>query len=322
MIVDAHTHAYDRICGVTQYGVARSSGYGFIDLGSNHLHRLLPPSFVDSVSPCEVLIQYMDWVGVNRAVLLTQNIYGYTNDYLSDCVKKYPARFVALGSIDPLAKESERTLEYLLGSGGLKGLKLDLGAKMGLLALRPDFKLNDPRLGPIWEVLERHNATLAIDLGGSYGTPGHQLGELRSILETNPNLKLVICHLGFPPCLSDGGTGTEEQWYELLDLANSFQVWFDTAIFWLCTMLKTGREEHPYPTLKEYLRKCYDRIGPYKMMWGTDFPSILLWSTYEQNLGWIRNVMAHWQSEEKSAILWKNAAEAYGFKDIDENKVS
>ena len=58
-----------------------------------------------------------------------------------------------------------------------------------------------------------------------------------SVLETNPNLKLVICHLGFPPCLSDGGTGTDEQWYGLLDLANSFQVWFDTAIFWFCTVV-------------------------------------------------------------------------------------
>lgn len=318
MIIDGHTHAYDRICGITQYGVARSLGYGKIDFGVNHPHRLLPPSFIDSISPCELLIKYMDWVGVDKAVMLTQNIYGYTNDYLSNCVRNNPTRFVALGSLDPLAKDSERTLEYLLSKMGLNGLKLDLGAKIGILALHPNFKLNNSYLMPIWELLEKHKATLTLDLGGSYGTPGHQLIEIGSVLETYPKLKLVTCHLGWPPCLDDGGTGTEKQWYELLDLADSFQVWFDTAVFAFSTMLKGGNEQYPYPTIQEYFRKCYDHIGASKIIWGTDVPSILIWSTYTQNLDWIKAMIANLSLEEKDAILWKNAAEAYGFKDIDE----
>ena len=316
MIIDAHTHAYDRICGVTQYGVARPLGYGNVDLGADHPHRLLPPSFTDSISPCELLMEYMAWVGVDKAVLLTQNMYGYTNDYLSDCVRTYPDKFVALGSLDPLAVDSKHTLEYLISNKGLSGLKLDLHTQIGMLALRPDFKLNNPYLMPLWELLAERSMTLALDLGGSYGTPGHQLAEIRAVLEAYPKLKLVICHLGFPPCLDDGGTGTEKEWHQLLDLADAFPVWFDTAVFWFSTMLKGGNEQYPYPTLKEYFRKCYDRIGGSRMIFGTDMPTILLWATYAQCIDWIEVMTADLAPEERDAILWKNAAAAYGFPNV------
>lgn len=321
MLIDGHTHVYDRICGVTQYGVSKALGYGMIDLGINRPQRVLPPGFVDSICPCEILLKYLDWSGIDKAVLLTQNVYGYANSYLAECVNRYPDKFVALGSLDPMSKESNNNVEYLITEVGLKGIKLDMGSNLGLLALRPDFKLNDPYLMPIWKLIEKHNATLTIDLGGTFGTPGHQLDEIKSVLEAAPELKLVIAHLGFPPILDDGGTGHEKQWHELLDLTKSFRVWFDTAIFWFSTLLKDGNEQFPYPTLQKYFKKCYEQIGASKMIWGTDMPTILLWSTYNQNVEWIKSVTADLSREEKEAILWKNAAEVYDFKDIKPNIV-
>lgn len=315
MIIDAHTHVYDRICGVTQYGVSRAVGYGMIDLGVNQPNRILPPGFKDSVCTSEVLLKYLDWAGVDKAVLLTQNVYGYANNYLAECMKNYPDKFIALASLDPMAKDSRENLEYLLGEIGLKGLKLDLGSNLGLLALRPDFKLDDPYLTPVWKLLEKYDAALTVDLGGTYGTPGHQLSEIKSLLDTAPNLKLVVAHLGFPPCLDDGGNGNERQWHELLDLSKTHRVWFDTAMFWFSTLLKNGKEEYPYPTLQMYFQKCYDRIGPSKLIWGTDLPTILLWSTYNQNVEWIKTAVHGFSQPEKEAILWKNAAEVYGFKE-------
>jgi len=63
------------------------------------------------------------------------------------------------------------TLDYLLSEKGLSGLKLDLHTETGMLALRPDFKLNDSYLMPLWELLEKRGMTLSLDLGGSYGRP-------------------------------------------------------------------------------------------------------------------------------------------------------
>lgn len=75
-------------------------------------------------------------------------------------------------------------------------------------------------------------------------------------------------------------------------------------------------------TVQEYFRMCCDHIGASKMIWGTDLPSILTWSTYAQNLDWIKAMIVNLSLVERDAILWKNAAEVYGFKDIGEKKTS
>ncbi len=314
MIIDAHTYTYDRICGVTQYGVARSLGYGLADFGANRLYRFLPPAFVDSTCPIETLAAYMDWVGIDKAVLLTSNIYGYANEYLADCVKRFPDRFVAIGSLDPLASNSLETLEHLLLVLGCKGINLHLESHAGLLATRPELRLDDQRLADLWKMLERQESTLVIDFGGSYGTPGHQLTELRVVLETCPDLKVVVSRLGFPPVLNDGGWGTDQDWHDLLDLAAVFNVWFDTAIFSFATALKTGAQEYPYPLLQEVFRRALDRIGPSKLIWGSDMPSALCWATYSQNLKWIEAEVSTLTRVEQNMILWRNAAQAYGFE--------
>jgi predicted TIM-barrel fold metal-dependent hydrolase len=313
MIIDAHTYIYDRICGVTQYGVARPLGYGLANFGANRLNRFLPPAFVDSNCPVETLLAYLDWLGIDKAVVLTQNVYGYANDYVAESVRRFPDRFVGVGSLDPLASNSSETLEFLLLSLGLKGINLDLGAHSGLLALRPDFRLDDQRVTTLWKFLEHQESTLVLDFGGSYGTSGHQLAELRLVLESCPDLKIVVSHLGFPPILGDEGWGTDHDWHDLLDLAIDFNVWFDTAIFWFSTALKGGAEEYPYPSLQEVFRRALDRIGPSKLMWGTDMPAVLCWSTYPQNLRWIEAEISALSQHEQDMILWKNALQVYDF---------
>jgi predicted TIM-barrel fold metal-dependent hydrolase len=313
MIIDAHTYTYNRICGVTQYGVARPLSHGLADFGANRLNRFLPPSFVDSTCPVETLIAYLDWAGVDKAVLLTNNIYGYANAYLAECVNRFPGRFVALGSLDPLASGSLDTLEHLILGLNFRGINLQLGADAGLLAMRSEFRLDDQRLVELWKLLERQEAALAIDFGGSYGTPGHQLIELRVLLETCPDLKVVISHLGFPPVLNDGGWGTDQDWHDLLDLAATFNVWFDTATFSLSTALKAASEEFPYPSLQEVFKRVLDRLGPSKLLWGSELPAVLCWSTYAQNLRWIEAELSPLTRAEQNMILWRNAAQVYGF---------
>jgi predicted TIM-barrel fold metal-dependent hydrolase len=311
MIIDGHAHAYNRICAVTQYGVAHALNYGKIDLGADHPYRLLPPAFVNSISPREILMEYMAWAGVEKAVLLTQNIYGFNNDYLSECIQAHPDKFAAIAGIDPCNRDAASTLETLIDQKHLAGLKLDLNAQIGLMSLRPEFKLNHPGLDPVWKLLENRGRTLALDFAGPPGTPGHQLQEFRAVLEKYPTLKVVICHLGFPPCLNDAGDEAEKKWAELLDLSKSFNVWFDTAIFSFSTQLKTGPENYPYPTLKETFQKCVDRIGGSRLIFGTDIPSILLWLTYPQCVEWITDVTAKLPTPDREAILWKNADRVY-----------
>ncbi len=63
--------------------------------------RMIPKEFGgDQVTP-EHLLQVMDKNGVEKAVLLQGNFYGYQNYYTHLAVKKYPDRFAGAGAYDP-----------------------------------------------------------------------------------------------------------------------------------------------------------------------------------------------------------------------------
>src|SRR6516165_10157456 len=72
----------------------RSGGYGrfvwTVD-GADYAKQYLPPYLSDLSHPPEMLVAQMDYVGIDRAVLHASPIMGMLNDYLAECVRRYPA---------------------------------------------------------------------------------------------------------------------------------------------------------------------------------------------------------------------------------------
>ena len=56
-------------------------------------------------SPVETLIGYMEWCGIDRALLMPNPYYGYHNDYFIESVKKYPEKLRAVALVDLLKGE-------------------------------------------------------------------------------------------------------------------------------------------------------------------------------------------------------------------------
>ena len=102
--------------------------------------RVMPPSFVDTTTPPEVVLEYMDYSGVDCAVLMQSFMYGNHNEYLAKVIKKYPDRFIgAFAIVDP--RKGKAAIE-----------ELDWIADLGLLvpnrAARYAFRLDDPQYDP------------------------------------------------------------------------------------------------------------------------------------------------------------------------------
>lgn len=99
LIIDTHTHIFESISGTHNRLPLFSAGYGKVKNG-NQILQLLPPSFKDSNSTTEILLNYMDWFCVDKAILVLNVFYGYHNGYAYEAVRKYPNRFKALALVD------------------------------------------------------------------------------------------------------------------------------------------------------------------------------------------------------------------------------
>ena len=70
MIIDAHAHTMRHVQGQSGKGPTRSLAYGKVKRGTNKVLRMLPPMCQGTSFPAEVLLENLDWTGVDKAVLL------------------------------------------------------------------------------------------------------------------------------------------------------------------------------------------------------------------------------------------------------------
>ena len=104
MIVDAHLHVW------------RSSP----DHPNPGATIVSPTSDV----PVELLKQYMDEHGVDRAVVVQPLYPGEDNSYVADCAARDPDRLAAVCYVDPRREGADRRLRYWVRERGCRGLRI------------------------------------------------------------------------------------------------------------------------------------------------------------------------------------------------------
>jgi len=303
-IVDIHMHCIPFFCGFKNgEWIMRSGKYGKVRLKKGVEERWMPPSFVNSNTDPEMLIEYMDWVGVDKAVLLQAPCYGDHNEYIAEVLEKYPDKFIAgFAVIDP-REDIEKIIarvEYTIGELNFKGVKFE----------PPDtpFWLDDSKYDLLWEKIIELDCFLALDLGLDKESPySFQLEQLKSVVRKFPSLKLIVLHLGWSKLWD------REQKYpfpilqDTLSLAKySSNVWFG-----LSSIQEMEEGEYPYPRTQEIIKAAFETVGSDKLLWGSDFPSILRWCTYKQALDLVKEHCDFLGEKDKRLILGENAIKLF-----------
>ena len=186
-------------------------------------------------------------------------------------------------------------------------VKLECSEATGLCGLHPNARLDMPNIAWLWDELERRGLVLTLDLG-AIGSRSYQTGAVRAIAQGHPDLRIVIAHLGQPNPSAETDVARWDLWQEQIDLGQLPNVWFDTAA--LPAYLPD--EDFPYPTAERYLHLALERIGPSKILWGTDLPGLLRHLNYPQL---VKLAKLHTQSlspDEQAMILGENAMRVYG----------
>jgi predicted TIM-barrel fold metal-dependent hydrolase len=307
-VIDAHMHVIPAFFGERNGTTLHGCGYGKVRYSvrgdwrpgaKRGERRVMPPSFVETTATPAVAMEYMDWVGVESAVLMQSLMYGDHNEYAADLIRQHPTRFIAgFAVVDPRDGEAAlEKLDWVIKDLGLLGAKLE----------PPDmpFWLDDPKYSAFWKRMENLGAILSIDLG--WDPPSNpynfQIDQLRRVLERCPALRVLVQHLGVSYLWDERQSDPFPELQRTLALKRFPNVWFDiTGLPEFCP-----DEEYPFPRAQRILEVAARAVGVERIIWGSDFPAILGEDvTYRQCLNLVQKNCPFLSKEELGLVLGKN----------------
>lgn len=128
-------------------------------------------------------------------------------------------------------------------------------------------------------------------------------------VRAHPDLRFVVDHIAKPLIK----TGELEPWESLMrTLATHENVW--CKISGLVT--EADHESWTVRELKPYVERIVDMFGTGRILYGSDWPVVLLASSYEEALQSTLDALPSLTDEELAAFLGGNAAEVYRLHDL------
>jgi predicted TIM-barrel fold metal-dependent hydrolase len=262
--------------------------------------------------PPEILLQCMDWAGIEKAVLLQGPFYGEQNAEVAEAVKNWPDRFVGAAFVDPWARDAQKLFFRAVEEEGFRVVKLELTVNTGLAGLHAGgLDLDDPRLAWFWKELDARRMVLTLDLGPVDG-PCYQTCVLARLIQEFPNIKVVIAHLAQPASHVEQDPELWSLWEEQIQLGREPTVWFDLSAL----PDRVENEEYPFPTVGRWIRRAVELIGAKKLMWGSDAPGLLAVGNYRQLLALMIEHLKFLSPTEQELILGKTAQHVYPFPPV------
>ncbi len=282
MIIDAHLHLWDRQQGRVNGKPVVALKDGRSDFGGE-LRQMMPPYMLDGRNTVEMLMANMNYAGVSGCVVTQEYIDGNQDAYLLKCKERYKERMKICCLYEEKPLEDTWVLQF-------DGVKICAGRleNQDLSAHKAIFSQAD-RLGKF----------VSIDMAEG----DVQVGALKEIAETYPNLRIAIGHFGMV---------TVPGWEQQIALAKYKNVYIESGgITWLF-----HKEFYPYPSAVQAIRTAIDICGVDKLMWGSDYPRTMTAITYDMSKEFIEK-SKELTEEEKRKILGENAKQFYGFGNLD-----
>jgi predicted TIM-barrel fold metal-dependent hydrolase len=250
--------------------------------------RKYPDPAVTIMSPlCDIPLalfkQYLDEHGVARAVLVQPMYPGEDNSLVADAARAEPDRFAAVAVVDPRIPNAPERLSFWVKEQGCRGLRL-----------RPSFpgEAETFEQEPLWKKSQELGIVVSV-----LARPEH-LPALGRMARRFPEVPVIVDHLAHP----DGPAALQA----LLDLAPLANVRVKPTGFYYYS--KTG---YPYDDCAGFFKAVYERFGPDRLIWGSDFPHVLLKAGYAGALRLIERRFPYVGPSERERILGGNALALY-----------
>ena len=298
-IIDTHAHLVQCIAGFGEEGELRAvgDGSGRARYASGSVIQMIPECFHADRVLADDLIRDMDANGIEKAVLLQGNYYGFQNLYTWDAVMRYPDRFAGAAMYDPYAMGMQRVRDHLFRELGFTAVKFELSVGSGIMGMHPELRLYDSVMVDAIDYAAGCGQVIILDIG-KYGSPSWQVEAAEKLVRRHPETKFVFCHLLAP----NGREEDEAGWLGAMNRLALPNVWMDIS-----SLSHNVRPDvAPYGKTRRYLAAARDILGADHLLFGTDYPSVLKEMSYEDCIAIIRDAEC-FNEKEKAQILHDNA---------------
>jgi predicted TIM-barrel fold metal-dependent hydrolase len=258
---------------------------------------LYPPSPVLASLPhpgptAEVLLQEMTANGVTQAVLVQPSNYEFDNRYIARTLRRYPEHFAGVARIDVVDASAPQRLERWAEEHGLRGLRV---APFRILE---GAWLTNPAFYALWQKAAALSLPVCFQI--SRGWLEALCRYLEPLIVRFPELCVVLDHMGH----FEVEKGVADPGFQaLLALARHERVFIKISGHYALS-----HDPYPYRDTWPFMQAIYEHFGPQRMMWGSDFPFILVYDGYARSLELIREQLPFLTDDAKGWILGGTAA--------------
>jgi L-fuconolactonase len=238
----------------------------------------------------EMLLALMKDNGVARTVIVQVSHYRWDHRYLIHTLRAYPQSFVGVARVNPEDPAAPDELARLVHEHKLRGLRLNAPADAA-----GDF-LRGPLMLPLWERCRDLGIVMAPQ------TKGPRLPDFVPLIEKFPDLTVVVDHFADIP------VGEPQALDALLALARYPKVFVKVTHPWWIS-----KAAYPYADALTQVKRVYDRFGPRRMMWGSDWPGVEQKCGYGKALALARDEMKFLGDEDRRWLLGKTAESVWRF---------
>ncbi len=256
----------------------------------------------------ERTLAQMQYVGIDKALLQFAKMYAITNEYHSDCVRRWPDKFRACTAVDEDAADSKSQIDEVRRAVRELGLTALYFECNGFGKSNYDNHLNDEKYFPFWEEVQSLGIPVLWDIRiaprrNSHPAYMEEAMRLMNLISRFPRIRHIITH-GFPSsAFSSPGVIPDELWALLRHPMVTTEFLFP--------ILYGSSWEYPYVEARPIIREALKRCGPTKFMWGADMPNVERSCTYAQSLNYVRKYCDFITAGDMDLILGRNANELY-----------
>lgn len=242
----------------------------------------------------EQLINQMDLYGIDQATIVSAQIdhNPSNNEYVAEAVKKYRGRLHQFADIDSVwsatyhkpgaAKRMEEAIKKFNPKGFTHYLPEEDDAGWFNTRKGIDFLRVASEAGLIFSVASH---------------PVHQAA-LRKVAERFPTMPILCHHMSG---LKAYGADAKEKLNEVLLSSEHPNICLKLSGFAYLSE-KDKKYEYPYTDTQWIYKACYEKYGS-RMVWGSDYPVVNFYMTYQQSLEAFRKHFTFISEKDKPAIL-------------------
>jgi predicted TIM-barrel fold metal-dependent hydrolase len=291
--------------------------------GEDYTKQYFPPNLRNMEFTPHSLIAEMDYAGVDVGLIHTDPMLLRGNGYLAECVRSYPNRLRSMAPVDEwrIKTETDAVISEVIES--IKKSRLHAIKFIPPLAYMsgPD-PWDDGFFRPFWEAAVSLGVPVFFTMGSGPEQLHRELSaaeqragylhELRILMRWMERYPKAICSLthGFPwRAFFEGNHENqiilpEEIWEPFKNANCSLEVCFPIRLGDLF--------DFPYREVWPAFRKMVQRIGPDRLLWGTDMPFQNRFCTYRQSRHWIEKHCDFLSEGDLAKIMGGTAARILG----------